>query len=62
MPDYIVPPPLDVSNVADEVETTLPSETQCDLDDMTPDSEVGCEKVETDDFEQDGNIFTLLFD
>ena len=29
---------------------------------MTPDSEVGCEKVETDDFEQDGNIFTLLFD
>ena len=44
------------------MQTTLPSETRCDPDDETPDSEVECEEAETDDFEQDGNIFTLLFD
>ena len=61
MPGYIVPPPVDVSNDNDDIETQIPEEIREDPNDIFPESDVKeCE--EAGENEDNRYIFTVLFE
>ena len=62
MPGYIVPPPVDVSNDNDDIETQIPAEVREDPNDVLPESDVEEECEEADENEDKRNIFTVLFE
>ena len=62
MPGYIVPPPVDVSNGNDDIETQIPEEVREDPNDVLPESDVEEECEEADENEDNRNIFTVLFE
>ena len=62
MPGYIVPPPVDVSNDNDDIETQLPEEVREDPNDVLAESDVEEECEEADENEDNRNIFTILFE
>ena len=61
MPGHIVPPPVDVSNDNDDIETQIPEEIWEDPNDIFPESDVEeCE--EAGENEDNRYIFTVLFE
>ena len=61
MPGYIVPPPVDVSNDNDDIETQIPEEIREDPSDIFPESDIEeCE--EAGENEDNRYIFTVLFE
>lgn len=53
MPDYVVPPPVDIDNPMEVVDTPLPDEIRSDPDDILPEEE--------DEEFDDGNVFDDIF-
>ena len=62
MPGYIIPPPVDVSNDNDDIETQIPEEVREDPNDVLPKSNVEEECEEAYENEDNRNIFTVLFE
>ena len=62
MPGYIVPAPVDVSNDNDNIKIQIPEEVREDPNDVLPESDVEEQCEETDENEDNRNIFTVLFE
>jgi len=66
MPGYLVPPPVDIDNQVEVIETPMPEEVRDNPGDILPESDDEGEEIEDEDEaeneeDEHRNIFNVLF-